>query len=61
MTNNDARRISKAKGSVDLLSRTQMHVGDRDEENYDGGVVVSRGKNLTCVGMGLTLAARCLI
>jgi hypothetical protein len=49
-------RISKAKGSEDLLSRTQMHVGGRDEESYDGGAVVSRGENLTCVGMGLTLA-----
>jgi hypothetical protein len=49
-------RISKAKGSGDLLSRTQMHVGGQDEESYDGGTVVSRGKNLTCVGMRLTLA-----
>jgi hypothetical protein len=54
-------RISKAKGSGDLLSRTQMHVGGRDEEIYDGGAVVSRGENLTCVAIGLTLAARRLI
>jgi hypothetical protein len=26
-------RISRAKGSGDLLSRSQMHVGGRDEEN----------------------------
>jgi hypothetical protein len=51
-------RISKAKGSGDLLSRTQMHVSGRDEENYAGGTVVSRVENLTCLGMGLTLAAR---
>jgi hypothetical protein len=38
-------RISKAKGSRDLLSRAQMHVGGRDEENYDGGAVMSRGEN----------------
>jgi hypothetical protein len=49
------------KGSGDLLSRTQMHVGGRDEESYDGSAVVSRGENLTCVGMDLTLAARRLI
>jgi hypothetical protein len=35
-----------------------MHVGVRDEENYDSGAVVSRGKNLTHAGMGLTLAVR---
>jgi hypothetical protein len=38
-----------------------MHVGGRDEENYDGGAVVSRGENLTRAGMGLTLAATRLI
>jgi hypothetical protein len=54
-------RISNVKGSGDLLSRTQMHVGGRDEESYDGSAVVSRGENLTCVGMDLTLAARRLI
>jgi hypothetical protein len=38
-------RISKAKGFGDLLSRSQMHVGGRDEENCDGGTVVNRGKS----------------
>jgi hypothetical protein len=38
-------RILKAKGSGDLLSRAQMHVGGRDEENYDGGAVVNRDEN----------------
>jgi hypothetical protein len=35
-----------------------MHAGCRDEEKYDGDVVVSRDENLTCVGMGLALAVR---
>jgi hypothetical protein len=38
-------RISKAKGSGDLLSRSQMHVGGRDEENYEDGAVVNRGES----------------
>jgi hypothetical protein len=54
-------RISKAMGSGDLLSQSQMHVDGRDEENYDDNAVVSRGKNLTRVGMGLALAVRRLI
>jgi hypothetical protein len=54
-------RISKAKSSGDMLSRAQMHVGGQDEENYDGGTVVSRGENLTRDEMSLMLAARRLI
>jgi hypothetical protein len=38
-----------------------MHVGGRDEENYDGGAVVNRGENVTCIGIILMLAARRLI
>jgi hypothetical protein len=38
-----------------------MHVDGRDVENYDDVAGVSRGENLTCVGMGLTMAIRCLI
>jgi hypothetical protein len=44
-----------------MLSRAQMHVGGQDEENYDGGTVVSRGENLTRDEMSLMLAARRLI
>jgi hypothetical protein len=33
-----------------------MHVGARDEEDYDGGAVVIRGENPTQVGMGWFLA-----
>jgi hypothetical protein len=38
-------RISKAKGSGDLLSRTPMHVYDRDGEDYNGSAI-ARGKTL---------------
>jgi hypothetical protein len=41
--------ISKAAGFKDLLSQSQMHVSARDEEDYNGSTVVSRGKNLTRV------------
>ena len=48
-------------GSKDLLSRSQMHVGDWVEENYNGNAAVSRGENLLCVEMGLTPTVICLI
>jgi hypothetical protein len=40
-----------------------MHVGARDEEDYDGGAIVSRAENLTQVRMGrfLVRASRRLI
>jgi hypothetical protein len=40
----EMKRTTMAAGSRDLFSRSQMHVGDQDEENHDGGTVVSRGK-----------------
>jgi hypothetical protein len=54
-------RISKTTGFEDLLSRSQMDVDDRDEENYDDDTAVSRGEILTYVGMGLAVAVRSLI
>jgi hypothetical protein len=54
-------RISKATGSGDLHSQSQMHISGRDEENYDDGAAMSGVKILTCVGMDLTLVVRRLI
>jgi hypothetical protein len=42
--------------SGDLLSRSQMHVITRDEENYEDDTVVSRDEKLTQVGLGWCLA-----
>jgi hypothetical protein len=41
--------------SEDPLSRSQMHVSVRGEEDYDSGIVVSRGETLTQVGIGWCL------
>jgi hypothetical protein len=40
-------RISKAKGSEDLLSRSSVHAGARDGEGYSGGAAARRGKTLS--------------
>src|SRR5438105_13025957 len=39
-------RISKARGSGDLISRSQMHVGAWDGVDYGGGAVERKRQNL---------------
>jgi hypothetical protein len=38
-------RIAKACGSEDLLSRSPVHVGARDEVDYEGGASSERWQN----------------
>jgi hypothetical protein len=38
-------RIAKASGSRDLLSRSPVHAGARDEVDYGGGASSERWKN----------------
>ena len=38
-------RIPKAKGSEDLLSRSPVHAGARDEIGYDGGAAARKRQN----------------
>ena len=40
-------RIARTKGSGDLLSRSPMHAGARDGEDYGGGAATRGGKTLT--------------
>jgi hypothetical protein len=37
-------KIPKTTDSEDMLPRSQMHVDARDEEDYSGDTVVSKGK-----------------
>jgi len=39
--------IPKAKGFGDLLTRSPVHTGARDEEDYGGGAAARGGKTLT--------------
>src|SRR5438105_2187078 len=39
-------RISKVRGSEDLLSRSPMHVGTRDGVDYGGGAAKRKKQNL---------------
>ena len=40
-------RITRASGSGDLLSRSPVHAGARDGEDYGGGAATRGGKTLT--------------
>jgi hypothetical protein len=42
-------RIAKASGSGDLLSRSPVHAGARDEIDYRGGTSSERWQNLRSV------------
>ena len=50
-------RITKARGSGDLLSRSPVHAGAQDGEDYDDSVAARRGKTLTQIRWILVKAA----
>jgi hypothetical protein len=53
-------RIAKASGSGDLLSRSPVHVGARDEVDYGGSTSSERWQNLVWFQMCAVVADKSL-
>ena len=49
-------RIPKAKGFGDLLSRSPVHAGSQDGEDYGGDAAARRGKTLTQIDLSFGAA-----